>query len=462
MENMKIRILLLIGVVAAIFCTCDPDGDSRVVGDVFTDNRTVLGYVDSFSLKLSTVRLDSFITSGNTDIIMGYCKDEKVGNVSAETYIPIVFSSKTNIPDDAEYDSIIICFKPKGGWIGDTLKPKEVKIYEVLEEIRPRYYSDQQQMFNHIKLERSENELATVTIDPFPKRGLVSWAHINDSLGRKWFEMVRDGDDAMDKTEYFLEYFKGICIVPQTTDCTWGLDFVTSSTEVPESKMVDDVLQFEIRLCYHKPGDDELGSYMTFVPKANSNQYVYFDNDRSGTPFDTLQIDGGKVYSTESDNVSYIQTGSGMVLRIEFPTLASLNSASEYMSVVDARLIIKPKEYTFDEATPLPSRLFLALTDDSNDLQSNLVDLAGNVVSSQIYYTTNGEPYYMFPVIWFVRKFISMQTDNNENPMAIIALPSDNENSSLFKRLIVDDNTQYAEYVQLQIYYVAYDYETRN
>ena len=67
MENMKIRILLLIGVVAAIFCTCDPDGDSRVVGDVFTDSRAVLGYVDSFSLRLSTVRLDSFITSGNTD-----------------------------------------------------------------------------------------------------------------------------------------------------------------------------------------------------------------------------------------------------------------------------------------------------------------------------------------------------------------------------------------------------------
>ena len=291
---MKIRILLLIGVVAAIFCTCDPDGDSRVVGDVFTDSRAVLGYVDSFSLKLSTVRLDSFITSGNTDIFMGYCKDEKAGNVSAETYIPIVFSTKTNIPDDAEYDSLIICFKPKGGWVGDTLKPKEVKIYEVLEEIRPRYYSDQQQMFNHIQLKRSDTELATVTIDPFPKRRMVSWAHLSDSLGRKWFEMVRDGDDAMDKTEYFLDYFKGICIVPQTTDCTWGLDFVTSSTGIPESRMVDDVLQFEIRLCYHKPGDDELGSYMTFVPKTNSYQYVYFGNDRSGTPFDTLQIDGGQ------------------------------------------------------------------------------------------------------------------------------------------------------------------------
>ena len=160
--------------------------------------------------------------------------------------------------------------------------------------------------------------------------------------------------------------------------------------------------------------------------------------------------------------MSYIQTGSGMVLRIDFPTLASLNSASEYMSVADARLIIRPKDYTYDEATPLPSRLFLILTDDSNDLQSNLSDISGNVVSSPIYYTTNGEPYYMFSVIWFVRKFISIQTDNTENPMALIVMPSDNENSSLFKRLIVDDNTQFAEYVQLQIYYVTYDYKTLN
>ena len=68
----------------------------------------------------------------------------------------------------------------------------------------------------------------------------------------------------------------------------------------------------------------------------------------------------------------------------------------------------------------------------------------------------------MFSVIWFVRKFISIQTDNTENPMALIVMPSDNENSSLFKRLIVDDNTQFAEYVQLQIYYVTYDYKTLN
>jgi hypothetical protein len=187
---MKVRIFLLVSLIAAILCTCDNDGDSYDVGDVFTDNRSVLGYVDSFSLKLSTVRLDSFITSGSPDIFMGYYKDEKAGNVLAETYLPIVFSTKTNIPEDSEYDSLVVCFRPKGGWIGDTIQPKEIKMYEVLEEIRPKFYADQQQMFNHWKLARSSAELATVSIEPNPRRGVVSWARMSDSLGQIWFDMI--------------------------------------------------------------------------------------------------------------------------------------------------------------------------------------------------------------------------------------------------------------------------------
>lgn len=453
---MKIRILLLIGVVAAIFCMCDPDGDSRVVGDVFTDNKTVLGYVDSFSLKLSTIRLDSFATSGGTNIFMGYCQDEKVGDVLAETYLPIQFASKVNIREDAEYDSLVICFRPTGGWVGDTLQPKEIKIYEVKEEIKPHYRAEQQKMFNHHKLKRSDAELATVKLDPNPHSGVASWARMSDSLGRIWFDMIVNSDDAMDKDDYFEQYFNGICIVPQTTNCMWGLDFVKSSEMIPTSKFVDDATQFEIRLYYRKSGDDEDGSYVKFVAKeSNPYNYVHFENIQTGTPFDTLTIDGGCVYSSQSNNVSYIQTGSGLALRIDFPTLSILNSASEYMSVVDARLIIKPKEFSYDEDYRLPSTLYLAVTDESNDLLSNLSDLSGNIAQSPLYATSDGRPYYMFSTIKFVRWYIK-QVENTTRELALIVLPSDAENASMFKRLVVDDNSQYAENVQLQIYYVTY------
>lgn len=454
---MKVRIFLLVSFIAAIFYTCDNDGDSYDVGDVFSDSRSVLGYVDSFSLRLSTIRLDSFITSGNTDIFMGYYKDEKVGNVLAETYLPIVFATKTNIPEDSEYDSLVVCFKPGGAWIGDTVQPKEIKIYEVLEEIKPRYYADRQQMFNHWKLDRSDTELATVSIEPNPRRGVVSWARMSDSLGQIWFDKIVNGDEAMDKDEYFEEYFKGICIVPQTTNCTWGLDFVTTSTAFPESKSVDDAMQFEIRLYYRQPGDDEEGSYMTFIVNpVNPYQYVHFENDRSGTKFENLQIDGGKVYSDETDNLSYIQTGSGMALRIDFPTLEDLNSASEYMSVVDAHLLIRPHEFSYDEEYQLPSTLYLAITDETNDLHSNVLDMSGSVVGSNLNYTSDGQPYYLFSVLTFVRRFINMKVENINNTMALIVLPSDAENSTTFRRLVVDDNSKYAENVQLQIYYVTY------
>lgn len=125
---MKLCKFLLTGAILALFVTCDRTGDSFLVGDVFTDNRAVLGYIDSFSLQLSTIRVDSFVTSGNSDIFIGHFKDENAGNVTTETYIPINIASYTVIEEDDIYDSIVICFKPKGNWLGDTLQTKEIKI----------------------------------------------------------------------------------------------------------------------------------------------------------------------------------------------------------------------------------------------------------------------------------------------------------------------------------------------
>lgn len=452
---MKLCKFLLAGAIFALFVTCDRTGDSYIVGDVFSDNRAVLGYVDSFSLQLSTIRLDSFVTSGNSDIFIGHFKDENAGNVTTETYIPINIASRTVIEEEDIYDSIVICFKPKGNWLGDTLRPKEIKIYEVLEEIKPKENAEQQYMFNHQSLKYCDTELATVKIEPNPKVGLVSWARMSDSLGRKWFDMVKNADDAMFDNIYFEQFFYGICIVPQTTDFTWGLDFYSNNENALYSteRLIEDAMEFEIRLHYRKSGDDEDDSFMTFIAKPNSYQFTHFINDRTGTAFENLEIDGGRVYSTESNNMSYIQTGSGMVLRIDFPTLASLQSASEYMSVVDARLVIRPHDYSYDETYRMPTMLYLALTDESNDLFGNLSDITGNVVASPVYNDATGGPFYDFSVLPFVRNYLNNAIDNS---MSIVVLPSSVENSTDFRRLVVDDNTKFGENVQLQIYYTTY------
>ncbi len=453
---MKFRKLLLASVVVTLFVTCDRTGDSYIVGDVFTDTRAVLGYVDSFSLQLSTIRLDSFVTSGYSDIFIGHFKDEVVGNVTTETYIPINIASHTTIEEEDIYDSIVICFKPKGNWLGDTVQPKEIKIYEVLEEIKPREIAEQQMMFNHQSLKYSDKELATVRIEPNPKVGLVSWARMSDSLGQKWFDMVKNADDAMFDNIYFEQFFYGICIVPQTTDYTWGLDFYSNNENALYSTewLIEDAMEFEIRLHYRKSGDDEDDSFMTFIAKPNSFQFTHFVNDRSGTAFENLEIDGGRVYSQESNNMSYIQTGSGMALRIDFPTLASIQSASEYMSVVDARLVIRPHDYSYDDAYRLPTMLYLALTDESNDLFGNLSDITGNMVASPVYTdVSTGDPFYDFSVLPFVKNYLKNTIDNS---MSIVVLPSNAENSTDFRRLVVDDNTKFGENIQLQIYYTTY------
>jgi len=455
---MKFRNFLIASVLVAMFATCDNDGDSLDVGDVFSDNQSVLGRVDSFSLKLSTIKIDSFATSGYSNLFLGYCKDDKVGNILTEVYTPIIYSSRITLPENSIYDSLVVCFKPNGTWVGDTVTPKVVNLYRVLQKIEPEYDAVQQKMFSHQKIKRDTTPLATVTIDPNPLRKRVSTARMSDDLGKEWFTMILESDDAMSRTEYFLDYFKGIALVPQTTDFTWGLGFVTNGS-LPTSNQIEDATQFEIRLYYRKPTDGEDDSYLTFTMQtetSGSYKYTYMNNDRSGTPFANLKNYDDKVYSSESGSASYIQTGSGLALRVDFPTLNNLHAVSQYMNIADARLVIKPQENSFDkDVNQLPSTLYVGITDESNKVVSYLTDITGAMVASRILYADEiqTQPYYSFSLVRFIRSRILSPSDDYQ---ALIIVPSDEEQATLFKRLVVDDYTTYGDNVQLQIYYTTY------
>ncbi len=454
---MKIRNLLLASAIAISLVTCDNDGDSFEVGEIFAESQSVFAYVDSFSLRLSTIRLDSFQTSGFSKIFLGCYRDEELGNVTTEVYAPLIFESKSSIHEDAVYDSLVVCFKPTGNWVGDTLLTKTINIYEVTDIIEPDPLNESQYMYNHQRLNRNSTSLATVELHPNPETKLVSWARMSDSLGQLWFEMLRSNADEFANNEEFQKFFKGICIVPDSTDYTWGLYFVCDGTANTEKFLLEDATRFEIRLYYRNPNDGEDDSYMTFImDDSGSFRYTYMNNDRSGTPFENLEIDGGKVYSSESGNKSYIQTGSGMALRIEFPSLYEIMSESEYLGIIDARLVIKPKENSFDDVYyHLPTTLYVCVTDESNDLFVNLTALDGSLISSTLRYADlqKEDPYYSFSILSFIRSRI---LSPSEDYSALILLPSDTENSSSFERLVVDDYTSYGENAQLQIIYLTY------
>ena len=454
---MKFRNFLIASILVYAFAACDNDGDSLDIGDVFSDNQAVMGYVDTFSLKLSTIKVDSFATSGYQSLFLGYYKDEFAGNVLTELYAPIVNSSRITIPENSIYDSLVIVFKPNGVWVGDTVTPKVVNVYRVLQDIEPEYDAEQQKMFNHHRLDRDTTPLATVTLRPNPMRSLVSTARMSDELGQEWFRMILESDDVMSNTEYFLDYFKGLAFLPQTTDFTWGMGFVRTGM-LPTSNQIEDATQLEIRLYYRKPTDEEDDSYLTFVLATdgeNSYKYTYLNNDRTGTPFESLKKYDDKVYSSASGSVSCIQTGSGLALRIDFPTLNNLHAVAEYMNIIDARLIIKPKENSFNEDDyQLPSILYAGLTDESNKLISLLSDINGNPVASQVVYSgIDNSPFYTFSLVGFVRSRIMSPSDDYNS---ILIMPSEEECATTFRRLVVDDYTNYGENVQLQVYYLTY------
>ncbi len=453
---MKLRQIIAAGLIATLIAACDRNGDSYIVGHVLTDPSSTIGYTDTFNLKMSTVRLDSFNTSGYDVIHMGYYKDTMAGNVRTETYIPLTYYSRPEFNSETIFDSIVLVVKPNGNWSGDTLLPKTFSIYEVAADIEPNPNNEQPfNLFNNQSIPYKPTPLGKMTVTPSPKGKLVSYCRLSDSLGQSWVDMLNNNDENIESASKFEVFFKGIMIRPETDNVSWGMDFVTVSNKLETGKQIVDAENFEIRLYYRTPEDGEDDSYMVFRPEKRTYMFTHFIREDQGTVFENLDIDGDFIPSEQSNNVSVIQAGSGLALRIEIPSLTKLHDVTDYINMLDARLTIRPKENSFNDTYKLPKELYVAITDQSNELLSNLTDMSGARVVGRLTYADNfdEDPYYVFSVSAFIRSRMLHPSDDYN---ALLILASDQESSTSFFRLLVDDKTTFGDNVQLQVYYTTY------
>lgn len=359
--------------VITTWCLIGCEETESTIGFSAGENAIQTVMVDTFTVRLSTVLLDSIYSSGTNRALVGNVSDPALGKTFASSYFQIAPTySSWIIAADAVYDSINLVLHPDAYYYGDTTKNQKIIVHQITQDLIARtldtrlfndipasYFYRDQSFYNTSTTKTSDVVLGSLQYDPRPNSSDSLYIHLPNDLGKKWFELARINDQQITDEANFISEFKGIKLSGEESGSIIGFD----------------VSKIKIRVYYHEATNSEYLSNLSFDLPVYSTSYQYNEikKDFSGTTLASLER-GKSISSKLTNEESYIQGGAGLIAKIEFPYLKLLNEVSDNVSVLQSLLVVNAVQ-EYPQSWALPSQLVLYYTNDLN--------IPTNIVASQ-------------------------------------------------------------------------------
>lgn len=473
----KINLILLISLLA-FFAGCNEETfKEHEIGDNFIDESTEVRLIDTFTINSSTVKVDSLLTSGQSKVLFGLYKDEFFGDISSDFYSPLglgepfalrTVSSNNDNKVPIKFDSLVfICYTDRQ-YYGDTLPEQTISIHRVIEEIE--IPDDQVGFYSHSSFNFDPIPLGTASFDADPIRNsiyeqekeFVSFDNdeyidfndggirirMDDALGLEIVEKVNVEDDTVLIADKWNKYFNGIVLKA-------GVDNSTMLTlDLKEAEM-------KMRLYYSYADYDINGkrNVHDFPINASILSFINYKSDKSSTPQDLGRIveQTEDLSSVETDDLAFIQGGTGLLTKIKIPYLENLNTIGFTGGVLKAELIFYPKDNSYDDdIIKLPSQQITVYeTDENNQILAQLPGTTANSGASSIYMfnpENRDESYYSIDITSYVNTKLLNGLDFEDGLM--ITLPFETIGASM-DRLVIENDPKSDFRIQLRTTYVV-------
>lgn len=441
MVFMPVRKLWLVLAAAIFVFSCTRQ--QIEFGDNPGSSYTSIVYTDTVSVSLSTVVFDSFATSSATSLLLGRYKDPYLGIVSARSFFqmtnPAVIPA---IPSSAQFDSLTFIFRPNDYYYGDTTKAQTYYVHELAQAITHTYNSS---LYNTSNIPVKLTPLGTRTLRIRPVFDDSIEIRLNDAKGLEFFTKLRDLSGDVTNTDNFLNYFRGVSLSAgdQDTTAVYGLTGTAGA-------MI-------MRVHYHTTIPYPASAYVDFTSLANEYSFNQVLTDRSGTGIVSGGSNGAtEIIASQTNNHSFLQPGTGVFLKMIFPSLRSVIATDKIVKLVKAELLVRPTYLSFDRNKyRLPSSLSLALTDGSNITGSQVYDSTGsNVlyaapVTDDLYGENN---YYRFNVTAYINQW--MLTPGSEDD-GFFVMNDVNASTMNINRLVVNNSFHGSQSSKLLLYMIV-------
>ena len=431
----KGRIILsffIIGIILIGSCT---KTNEFTIGKDFVESRTRLQVIDTFRVDLSTVLLDSVITSSSKMAYVGHYTDTIFGSISCESYFDLAYESFSEIDAKALYDSSAFILQYTDNNFGDTTSLMSINIHRLTESIVP---FDKSYLFNTSKFAYESQAMGSVSFYPQPHSSDTAVSINVNSFGAALYDLIKNKDEKVSTEEWFKDYIKGFVLTSGTADNKALIGF-----NAGQEYLV-------LKIYYHIDKEEPEKKAITIKMGEAAHQFNNVKFDFTNTPLYNIKMEGYEVPSTETGNRVFMQGMIGLFPKLKFSSLEEI-LASENWKILKAELIIEPVPHSYDVFS-LPDSLYIFKSDRENKRTTLYSDESKPMIASfEFDYYLHEDNRYTYDITSFINHELSDAYINSYDGL-MIGL-NDSKLSSSFERLLVEGKHPP---VKLRLYYLSY------
>lgn len=415
--RLLISIIICFTILAA--CSTDDVRQNFEVGSEFLNDSIQITSIDTISIKTGTFRVESTVTSGSGRLLIGQFKDSILGETRAQPYFqlnidPNDVAKLNTISTDVNsvLDSIILTIRHDGYREGDSLKTQTYKVHQLLEEISTENSSNNSSLpFNDISIADIEFIAPDDNILP-NETEFSSTIQNNTDFAIDLFEKIQNGEIST------VDEFIGLTMVSENENShILGFE-VRLRLHYTEGNVISDTNEDSI--------DDTFIDFNSEDPITNStidsttgNIYEHFNQittENIDTSLQSILDDSSiTINSEQTNNLTYIQNGTGISTKIEIPTssLRNLNiitNPENEKTILSATLSFKPSpNSSFALITELPA-LFVYIVDNENNVINILDDNNNLITINASPIDLNGDFFYSVDLVEYVKIILEAET----------------------------------------------------
>jgi len=416
-------------------------------GDQFLDNGyTQVIKVDSFAADISTVYVDSFITSGEGVTMIGAYTDPVFGQITTNNYFEIIPPTYANayIADSfraTTFDSLVLILKPDKSYLGDTTHTIHINVNILAQPIVP-YDNSPSSLYNTQSFSILPNAIGSKDVSVRPNANDSIVIRLNDNLGQALLKKFQDPNDADIRTsDAFLQYLYGLRL---STGNNSQLIFGCKDSAI-------------VRMYYKQPGLYTQNRSLDFTLANASHHFNNITVDRSSTILKNLAT-AKELNSSITNNTAYTLYAAGAMAKIRFPTIRNVLKLPNYTKILNATLVVRPVRGTYGSSNTLPPQLRLSSTTQLNQIGSDLSATAsdgsnvlqtGNLVIDNLYGESTS---YTYDLTKYIRAII---TDGTINANGLLLLPLSPAMETQFKGVMIGNHNNTEGKMELLIIYAS-------
>jgi hypothetical protein len=440
MDRIKLNIVGIV-IISTVICACKNNDNLFLIGEDLVNANTLLAEVDTFTVKLFTIKLDSLETSGTGRLLIGKYNDGQFVNVSSKGIFSIGLPEESNISTSDVYDSIILILTYSGYSHGDTSISQQISVHALEEKIKA---FDDGYIYNTTKFKYNPIPIGSTTIIPKPKKGGKVTIRLNDELGEEIFSFFQNKSNEVSDDDRFVNYLPGFALLADTSHSSSLIGYKASDSSLM------------MRLYFHRPGETATTIEYDFPLIYPETQYNQISSNLINATLSLIKSQRDKISSDECSDESYMQAGSGIMTRIEIPYLGTLLEFDRKVEIISAKLILEPLRNSYD-FIGLPDNLILYETDRINRIEGIILDDQSEYQYATLYYDElyKENTYYTFDITDFLRNELSGNYYDADHAL-LLSLPSDSYLAT-FNRLILSGQAKSHSKTKLKINYLFYD-----